>query len=107
MRKPLLIAVILLTATAAGAEQIVCQGSIVSTQGEGLVAKRHRFEVSDVAGNDVTEVLEKCRKIALERQNRAAKKNPAAAFRKSSEVELECRQGAEKLTVRRLLQTHP
>ena len=107
MKKPLIVTAILLMATAAGAERITCQGNIVSTQGEGMVAKKHRFEVSDVTGKDVAEVLEKCKKIALERQNRAAKKSPAETFRKFSDLELQCKQGAEKLEVRRLLQTRP
>ena len=95
----------LLLAATAGAEELVCKGNIISTQGEGLVARKHRFEVSGVTGNDLTAVLEKCRKIARERQGRAARKNPGGSFRKFSEIELECTKGAEKLEVRRTLQT--
>jgi len=105
MKKLSVAAAFLLMAATAGAEDLVCKGNIVSTQGEGLVARKHRFEVSGVTGNDLTVVLEKCRKIARERQGRAARKNPGGSFRKFSEIELECTKGAEKLEVRRTLQT--
>jgi len=105
MKKLSAAAAFLLLAATAGAEELVCKGNIISTQGEGLVARKHRFEVSGVTGNDLTAVLEKCRKIARERQGRAARKNPGGSFRKFSEIELECTKGAEKLEVRRTLQT--
>lgn len=104
MTKTLLIA-LLLAAGAAEAEELVCQGNIVSTQGEGIVARKHRFEVSGIAGADVGAVLERCRQIALERQARAARKNPGGSFRSISEVELECTRGSEKTRIRRSLQT--
>ncbi|ACH37292.1 hypothetical protein Gbem_0261 [Citrifermentans bemidjiense Bem] len=105
MTKILPIAILLLTAGAAQAEELVCQGNIVSTQGEGIVARKHRFEVSGIAGADIGAVLEQCRKIALERQVRAARKNPGGSFRRISEVELECTRGPEKTKVRRNIQT--
>jgi len=105
MKKLSAAAAFLLLAATAGAEELVCKGNIISTQGEGLVARKHRFEVSGVTGSDLTAVLEKCGKIAQERQGRAARKNPGGSFRKISEIELECTKGAEKLEVRRTLQT--
>lgn len=105
MTKTLLIAVVLLAAGAAGAEDLVCQGNIFSTQGEGIIARKHRFEVSGIAGADIGAVLEQCRKIALERQGRAARKNPGGSFRRMSEVELECTQGSEKTQIHRSIQT--
>lgn len=92
-------------ATAQADDLIICRGNIVSTQGEGIIARKHRFEVADVTGSDVTAVLEKCRKIAAERQARAARKNSGGIFRKLSEVELQCSKGAERFEVRRTLQT--
>lgn len=100
----------LFLAFAAGAVQaqgIHCKGSITSIQGEGLVARTHRFEVTDVTGTDVAAVLEKCTKIARERQNRAARSNPAALFRKSSSVNLECVNGVETFQLQRNIQTRP
>ncbi|WP_026842816.1 hypothetical protein [Citrifermentans bremense] len=105
MTKTLPIAILLLMAGAAQAEELVCQGDIVSTQGEGIVARKHRFEVSGIAGADIGAVLEQCRKIAVERQVRAARKNPGGSFRRISEVELECTRGSEKTKVRRNIQT--
>ena len=104
-RELLAAAAFLLLAAAAGAEEGICRGNIISTQGEGLVARKHRFEVSGVTGGDLTAVLEKCKKIAQERQGRAARKTPGGSFRKISEIELECTEGAEKFAVRRTLQT--
>ncbi|QXE89759.1 hypothetical protein [Geomonas subterranea] len=89
----------------AGADDLVCRGNIVSTQGEGIVARKHRFEVADVTGSDIQDVLEKCRRIALERQARAARKNPGGNFTSVSEVELRCAKGTERIEVRRRLQT--
>lgn len=105
MTKTLPIAILLLAAGSAGAEELVCQGNIVSIQGEGIVARKHRFEVSGIAGADVGAVLEQCRKIALERQVRAARRNPGGSFRRISEVELECTRGSEKTQIRRSIQT--
>jgi hypothetical protein len=108
MRKSLILsAAFLLLAGAVEAEEITCKGSINSVQGEGLVNRTHRFEVADVTGSDVMAVLDKCRKIAQERQNRAARKNPAGNFRKFSDINLECVKGAEKFQLRRTLQTGP
>lgn len=104
MKTTILIILLLLAATA-GAEEIVCRGSIISTQGEGIVARKHRFEVDEVTGPDIPAVLQQCKKIALERQARAARRNPGGNFRSLSEVELQCRKGAEKFEVRRTLQT--
>lgn len=98
-------AALLLMAATAGADELVCKGNIISTQGEGLVARKHRFEVEGVTGTDLTAVLEKCKKIAQERQGRAARKNPGGSFRKFSDIELACTRGSEKSEVRRTLQT--
>ncbi|GFO62597.1 hypothetical protein M1B72_20645 [Geomonas paludis] len=103
--KVLVASILLLVAGTAGAEELICRGNIVSTQGEGIVARKHRFEVSDVTGDDVQAVLEKCRKIALERQGRAARKNPGGNFTPLSQVELQCSKGNEKIEVRRTIQT--
>ncbi|MBU5612101.1 hypothetical protein [Geomonas azotofigens] len=89
----------------AGADELVCRGNIISTQGEGIVARKHRFEVTDVAGSDIQAVLETSKKIALERQARAARKNPGGNFTAFSDVELQCSKGTEKIEVRRRLQT--
>jgi hypothetical protein len=105
MIKTVVTAILLFTSGAAGAEDLVCQGNIFSTQGEGIVARKHRFEVSGVTGADIGAVLEQCRKIALERQARAARKNPGGSFRRMSEVELECTRGSEKTQIRRSIQT--
>ncbi|MBJ6748940.1 hypothetical protein [Geomonas anaerohicana] len=103
--KVLVVGILLLLAGTAGAEELVCRGNIISTQGEGIVARKHRFEVADVTGDDVQAVLEKCRKIALERQGRAARKNPGGNFTASSDVELQCSKGTERIEVRRRIQT--
>lgn len=105
--KVLVVGASTLSAGAAGADEIVCRGNIVSTQGEGMVARKHRFEVSGVSGGDVMAVLEQCRKIAQERQARAARKNPGGNFRKVSEVELQCTRGTEQFEVKRTIQTGP
>lgn len=107
MRKWAMAAVFVLMAGAAGAEEVICNGNIISTQGEGMVARKHRFEVSGVSGSDVIAVLEKCKQIARERQGRAARKNPGGSFRRSSEIELKCTQGDKQFEVRRTLQTAP
>jgi len=105
MRKTAMITAFLLLASAAGAEEITCRGNIISIQGEGLVARKHRFEVSGVTGNDVNQVVENCRRIAVERQNKAARRNPGGNFRKFSDLELECTKGTEKFEIRRLIKT--
>jgi len=110
MRRILLLssALILLLAGLAQAEDAVtCKGNITSKQGEGLLVKSFRFEVADVAGSDLQDVLEKCKRIAQQRQNKAGRANPAVGFRKSSDLDLECTRGAEKFQVRRTLQTSP
>lgn len=101
------IAVLFLLAGAVQAEEVICSGNITSVQGEGLVNRTHRFEVDGITGVDATAVLEKCKNIARERQNRAARKNPGGNFRKVSEVDLQCVRGAEKFQIRRTLQTGP
>jgi hypothetical protein len=88
-------------------EPLVCRGNIIAKQGEGLVARTFRFEVERVVGSDLKEVLEKCRKIALERQNRAARPNPGVPFGRFFDLELECSKGSEKSQVRRTLKTGP
>ena len=102
-----LVAFVLFLAVTADAEQIVCRGNIYSTQGEGIVARRYRFEVSDLAGSDVMAVLQQCKEIARQRQARAARKNPGGNFRNFSDVELRCTRGSEQFEVRRVLQTTP
>ncbi len=96
----------LLFGTAHG-EELFCRGNIISTQGEGIVARKHRFEVADVTGSDVNAVLAQCKIIARERQARAARKNPGGNFRAVSEVELHCTRGTESFEVHRSLQTLP
>ncbi|MBJ6802030.1 hypothetical protein [Geomonas propionica] len=105
MKVAVVTTLLLIWAGSAGAEELICRGNIVSTQGEGIVARKHRFEVADVTGDDVQAVLEKCKKIALERQARAARKNPGGNFTSTSDVELQCVKGAEKIEVRRRLPT--
>ena len=98
---------VLLAGTAQGEEAVTCRGSITSKQGEGLVVKTFRFEVDGVTGSDLKDVLESCKKIALQRQNKAARANPAVAFRRFSDFDLDCSRGNEKFQVRRTLQTAP
>ena len=105
MKRPVFVTFLLLMATAAGAEEITCRGNIISIQGEGMVARKHRFEVDGITGTDLNVVLEKCKKIAQERQNRMARKSPAGNFRGPSDLELQCTQGSEKFEVRRVLNT--
>lgn len=100
------ILLLLLTGTASG-EELFCRGNIISTQGEGIVARKHRFEVADVTGSDVSALLAKCKILARERQARAARKNPGGNFRAISEVELHCTRGTESFELRRSLQTMP
>jgi hypothetical protein len=108
MRKAIICcSVLVLSAAAINAEEITCQGSITSIQGEGLVTKTHRFEVAEVSGGEVMAVLDKCKKIAVDRQNKASKKNPFGNFRKASKVDLACVQGSEKFQLRRSIQTRP
>ena len=104
-RSVMLAAVSMLLAGTVQAGDITCRGSITSIQGEGLVNRVHRFEVSDVTGTDVMAVLEQCKKIAQDRQNRAARSNPASLFRKFSDIDLQCVQGPEKFRIQRSLQT--
>lgn len=105
MGKLALLAAVLLLAGTAHAGELTCRGDIVSIQGEGMVAREHRFEVSGIRGDDVAAVLEKSRKIARERQARAARRNPQGRFRDLSRVELECVRGSEKFQVRRTIRT--
>ena len=110
MRKVLIAssALLLLLAGLVHAEDSVsCRGTVTSKQGEGLVFKSFRFEVSDVSGSDMNDVLEKCKKIVQQRQNKAGRANPAVGFRKFSDLDLDCTQGPRKFQVRRTLQTGP
>jgi hypothetical protein len=107
MKGLVLCTALLLMAGLVHAGEITCKGSITSVQGEGLVARTHRFEVSGVTGNDIMALLEKCKKLAQQGQNQAARKNPGGNFRKFSNVELLCVQGGESFTVKRALQTAP
>lgn len=107
MKGLLVCTALLLMAGVAHAGEITCKGSITSIQGEGLVARPYRFDVSGVTGSDVMAVLEKCKKLAQQGQNQAARKNPGGNFRKFSNVDLLCVQGAESFTVKRALQTAP
>lgn len=102
-----LAALVVLAAAPVHAEDLVCRGSITSIQGEGLVARTHRFDVERVAGADLVAVLEKCRQIARERQLRAARRSPGGNFRKSSEIDLLCVKGEEKFPVKRSIGTAP
>ena len=96
---------LLLTGMAHAEDTVSCGGSVTSKQGEGLVFKSFRFEVSEVAGSDMNDVLEKCKKVVQQRQNRAGRANPALGFRKFSDLDLDCTQGTRKFQVRRTLQT--
>jgi ABC-type xylose transport system substrate-binding protein len=95
----------LLLAAPVQADDLVCKGDITSVQGEGLVKKTHRFEVAGVTGTDVMAVLERCKKIALERQNVAARKNPGGNFTATSVVDLQCVKGSENIAIRRTIRT--
>ena len=98
----------LLTAGLAQAEEaLTCRGSITSKQGEGLKVQTFRFDVTNVAGKDMKEMLENCKKIAQQRQNKAGRANPAVRFKKFSDLDLNCTRGAENFQVRRTLQTAP
>lgn len=99
----LLMALMLMGGTALADEMVVCNGDIFSTQGEGMVSKQHRFEVWNISGADVQEVLEKCRKIAAERQAKVYRKDASLFFRKNAEVNLECKKGGEKFQVKRMI----
>jgi hypothetical protein len=107
MKGLVLCTALLLAAGVAHAAEITCKGSITSIQGEGLVARPYRFEASGVTGSDIMAVLEKCKKLAQQGQNQAARKNPGGNFRKFSNVDLQCLQGGESFTVKRSLQTSP
>ena len=99
---------ILLAGVAQADEAVTCKGNITSKQGEGMVVKTFRFEVADVTGVDLNDVLEKCKKIAQGGQNKAGRANPALAFRKFSDLDLQCSNGSSgKFQVRRTLQTRP
>lgn len=99
---------LLLAAGFAQAEPaITCKGNITSTQGEGMVTRTYRFEVADITGGDIQEVLDNCGKITRQRQHKAGRAKPADIFRKFSQVELECTQGSRKFQVRRTLRTGP
>lgn len=104
----LCLALSLCCATASRAEDAVtCRGTITSKQGEGMVVRTFRFEVDRVSGRDLDQVLENCRKLAKEKQNRAAKSNPGVPFRNFSDVDLRCSQGGEGFEVKRTVQTAP
>ena len=79
---------ILLAVTASAEEAVTCKGSITSKQGEGMVVKTFRFDVTDVSGSDMKDMLERCKSIALQKQNKAGHANPALKFRKFSDLEL-------------------
>lgn len=98
---------VLLAGLAHAEDAVTCKGNIISKQGEGMVVKTFRFEVADVTGRDVNDVLAKCKKIAQDRQNKAGRANPALAFRKVSDLDLECNGSSGKFQVRRALQTGP
>jgi hypothetical protein len=98
---------LLLASSAQAEDPVTCKGSITSKQGQGLVVKTFRFEIEGVTGSDTMDVLEKCKKITLQKQNRAARANPALGFRRFSDVDLDCTKGTEKFQVRRTLQTGP
>ena len=100
------VAALLLTTGAVQAEVVTCSGYLSSVQGGGLLANRtFRFDVGTVSGGDLKEVLEKCQKIAQDKQNWAARKNPGGSFKKFSDIDLQCAKGAEKFRVKRSLQT--
>ena len=103
----LVVAAAICWAGAAFAEEVVCRGSISSMQGEGIVTKTYRFDVSAVAGGDLQMVLAKCKRIAQEKQAWMARKNPGGNFRSTSYVDMECVNGTERFLLRRSLQTRP
>jgi hypothetical protein len=103
----LLVAALAVSPVTARAGDLLCHGTITSIQGEGLVAKTHRFEVESVGGSDLESVIDKCKKIAQDKQNRAARKNPGGNFRPFSELDLQCQQDGQKTTVRRSVKTAP
>ena len=110
MRKLLALSgsVVLLWSGVAGAEDgLSCKGSITSKQGEGMVVRSFRFEISGVTGADLNEVLGKCQKIALQKQDKAGRANPGVPFQRFSDLDLQCSKGAEKFPVRRSLKTSP
>lgn len=105
MKTAMILCGLLLLAAPLPAEEIICKGSITSVQGEGLVARPHRFEVGEVRGNDLQAILEQCKKITREKQERAARRNPGGNFRPFSDVQLDCSEGAKKFQLRRSLRT--
>jgi len=106
-RSLILSATFLLVTGAVQAEELLCQGSITSIQGEGLVNRTHRFELSGLRGADVAAVIEKSRKIALQRQDKALRKGPYGNFRQLSTLDLECLSGSQKLQIQRTIKTRP
>lgn len=90
-----------------GRAEISCKGTITSVQGEGLIARTHRFQVEAVEGADLSAVLDACKKIAQDRENRAARKTPGGNFRPFSEVDLQCVQDGQQIQVRRSIKTVP
>ena len=98
---------ILLTGLARAEDAVTCRGNITSKQGEGMVVKTYRFEVSGVTGVDLNDVLNQCKKIAQQRQHKAGRANPATGFRKVSDLDLECTKGPDRFPVHRSLQTAP
>jgi len=98
---------ILLAGLAHADDAVSCKGTITSKQGEGLVHQSFRFEIAEVTGNDLRDVLDKCKKIVQQKQNKAGRANPAMAFRKFSDLDLTCSKGAEKFQVRHAMQTSP
>lgn len=107
MKSLILSATFLLVTGAVQAEELLCQGSITSIQGEGLVNRTHRFELSGLRGADVAAVIEKSRKIALQRQDKALRKGPYGNFRQLSTLDLECLSGSDKLQIQRTIKTRP
>ena len=98
---------LLLAGVAHAEEAVICRGSITSKQGEGIKVQTFRFDVSDVTGRDMRDLLENCKKIALQRQNKAGHAHPAVRFKKFSDLDLDCIRGVEKFQVHRTLQTAP
>ena len=105
MRKVIMItAALLFWAATVQAEEVTCKGDITSVQG-GLVSRTYRFDVPSVNGGDMMAILEQCKKMAQERQNRAARKNPGGKFRKFSYIDLNCAKGSQKFQIRQTLET--
>jgi hypothetical protein len=103
--KSLVLTGCLLIPFSVSAQQIICRGSITSIQGEGLVARSHRFDLFDLAGTDVSDIIAKSVEIAREKQNRAAARNPGTPFRPFSDLDLQCLQGGQNIHIRRSVRT--